>query len=150
MGEKKMTIAIDFDGTCVTHDFPNIGDDIGAAPVLRELVANGHKLILWTVRSDQEKVFSPDPMIQTKKAGKFLLEAVKWFKKNKIPLFGINSSPTQKSWSESPKAYAELYIDDAALGCSVIYDPYIHHRPFADWTTIHKLFIEQGLIKPKP
>lgn len=33
-----MVIAVDFDGTCVTHEFPKIGKDIGAIPVLRELV----------------------------------------------------------------------------------------------------------------
>jgi len=37
-----MVIAIDFDGTCVTHDFPKVGKDIGAVPVLRELVENGY------------------------------------------------------------------------------------------------------------
>jgi hypothetical protein len=41
-----MEINIDFDGTCVTHDFPNIGTDIGSIPVLKKKVANGHKLIL--------------------------------------------------------------------------------------------------------
>jgi hypothetical protein len=45
-------IGIDFDGTVVTHDFPKIGKDIGAVPVLRKLVDNGHKLILFTMRSD--------------------------------------------------------------------------------------------------
>lgn len=25
-----MTIAVDFDGTCVTHDFPKVGKNIGA------------------------------------------------------------------------------------------------------------------------
>lgn len=33
-----MVIAVDFDGTCVTHEFPKIGKDIGAIPVLRKLV----------------------------------------------------------------------------------------------------------------
>ena len=37
-----MIIGIDFDGTCVKHAFPSIGDDIGAVPVLKELVDNGH------------------------------------------------------------------------------------------------------------
>ena len=32
-----MIIAIDFDGTCVTHDFPRVGSDIGAIPVLKNL-----------------------------------------------------------------------------------------------------------------
>ena len=45
-------IGIDFDGTCVTHEFPRIGKDIGAVPVLKELIANGHDLILFTMRSD--------------------------------------------------------------------------------------------------
>ena len=47
-----MYIAIDFDGTCVTHEYPNIGKDIGAIPVLKQLVKDGHKLILYTMRSD--------------------------------------------------------------------------------------------------
>ena len=56
-GNKKgITIAIDFDGTCVTHEYPNVGRDIGAAPVLRKLVENGHKLILWTMRDDKGQV----------------------------------------------------------------------------------------------
>ena len=45
-----MIIAVDFDGTCVSHDYPYIGKEIGAAPVLRELVAAGHDLILFTMR----------------------------------------------------------------------------------------------------
>lgn len=44
-----MIIAVDFDGTCVTHEFPKVGRDIGAVPVLRKLVENGHKLILFTM-----------------------------------------------------------------------------------------------------
>ena len=47
-----MDIVIDFDGTVVTHDFPKVGNDIGAVPVLKELIANGHRLILFTMRSD--------------------------------------------------------------------------------------------------
>jgi hypothetical protein len=47
-----MIIAIDFDGTCTSHDFPNIGKDIGAAPVLKDLIRNGHELILYTMRCD--------------------------------------------------------------------------------------------------
>ena len=46
-----MFIAIDFDGTCVTHDYPEVGKDIGAVPVLKRLIDAGHKLILHTMRS---------------------------------------------------------------------------------------------------
>lgn len=47
-----MDILIDFDGTCVTHEFPLVGKDIGAAQVLRDLVSNGHRLILFTMRAE--------------------------------------------------------------------------------------------------
>ena len=46
----ELIIAVDFDGTCVTHEYPDIGRDIGAAPVLKRLVESGVRLILWTMR----------------------------------------------------------------------------------------------------
>lgn len=103
-----MIIAIDFDGTCVMHDYPKVGEDIGAVPVLKELVNAGHQLILWTMRCDSGV-----------KSGQFesgLTDAIDWFKQNNIPLYGIQRNPDQDSWTKSPKAYAQLYIDDAALG----------------------------------
>ena len=47
-----MYIAVDFDGTCVSNAFPYIGKDIGSVPVLKKLVEKGHKLILYTLRSN--------------------------------------------------------------------------------------------------
>lgn len=38
-----MDICIDFDGTCVTHEFPKVGKNIGAEIVLKELVGNGQR-----------------------------------------------------------------------------------------------------------
>lgn len=32
-----MDIAIDFDGTCVTHEYPRVGNNIGAVPVLKKI-----------------------------------------------------------------------------------------------------------------
>ena len=92
-------IAVDFDGTCVTHEYPYIGQDIGAIPVLKELVEQGHFLILYTMRS-----------------GNLEKEAVNWFKANDIPLYAVNKNPTQKKWTKSPKVHADVYIDDGALG----------------------------------
>ena len=111
-----MEICIDFDGTCVTNEFPRVGKNIGAGPVLKKLVEAGHKLILFTMRSDIEEVFSEDETIH-KVAGNYLTDAVNWFKENDIELYGINANPKQKTWTLSPKAYGQLYIDDAALGC---------------------------------
>ena len=45
-----------------------------------------------------------------------LQDAIDWFKENGIPLWGINENPNQKEWTSSPKIYANIYIDDTALG----------------------------------
>lgn len=140
-----MVIAIDFDGTCVTHEFPSVGKDVGAVPVLKKLVKGGHSLILYTMRSDKLEVNSKDKTIHPT-AGKHLTDAVEWFKKNNIPLYGINSNPTQSSWTSSPKAYAQLYIDDAALGCPLIDAPEYSERPFVDWEEIESMLKKRGII----
>lgn len=141
-----MYIALDFDGTCVAHDFPKIGADIGALPVLRKLVDAGHQLILFTMRSDKKDVQSDDYNIHGK-SGHYLTQAVDWFSKNDIPLAGININPRQSKWTNSPKAYAQLYIDDAALGIPLTVEPCLSERPFVDWQRVEQLLIERGVIK---
>ncbi len=116
---KNLIIAVDFDGTCVTHEYPNVGKEIGAAQVLKRITDAGHKIILFTMRS-----------------GKELQDAVNWFKENNIPLFGINENPEQHTWTESPKPYAHMYIDDAAFGCPLLFNDEISSRGFVNWQTI--------------
>ena len=116
-----MIIAIDFDGTCVTHAYPDMGKPIGAEAVIRGLHRRGDQIILFTMRS-----------------GEKLQDAVDWFDGLSIPLFGINENPTQSSWTKSPKPYANLYIDDAALGCPLIH-PTDGSRPYVDWKTVARL-----------
>lgn len=115
-----MIIAVDFDGTCVTHEYPDVGKNIGAEIVLKALTDEGHDLILYTMRDHPADSGVQDP----------LQEAIDWFSQNDIPLFGVNENPTQKSWTTSPKPYANLYIDDAALGMLTIK---LGIRPFVDW-----------------
>ena len=121
-----MIIAVDFDGTCVTHDYPAVGKEIGADVALKKIAQDGHQLILYTMRS-----------------GKELQDAIDWFNRNDIPLYGIQTNPTQKSWTDSPKAYANLYIDDAAFGAPLIVDPSISNRPFIDWSIVSNYFGHQ-------
>ena len=140
-GNLSMNVLVDFDGTCTTHDFPNIGKDIGAVPVLKKLVENGHKLILFTMRSHR-------PFLSfTGKSRDTLDEAVNWFKENDIPLHGINTNPNQKDWTDSPKAYGQLLIDDIGLGCPLHYDIKLSNRMFVDWQEVEKLLIASGIIK---
>lgn len=46
-----MIIAVDFDGTCVTHDFPKVGKNIGTEIVLKKFSDKEHKIILYTMWS---------------------------------------------------------------------------------------------------
>ncbi len=139
-----MIIAVDFDGTCVTHEFPKVGKDIGAAEILRKLVKNGHKIILNTMRGDEKKVF-------TLENGNTwycnpLIDAVSWFRENDIPLYGINENPSQKRWTTSPKVFAHLYIDDMALGCPLINNLQYSIRPYVDWRCVEKYLKQNDII----
>jgi hypothetical protein len=144
--QQSLVIAIDFDGTCTSHDFPRIGKEIGAPMVLRDLVRSGHKLVLFTMRSDIENVEIPEGSGLHATPGNYLADAVNWFKDHNIPLYGIQKNPTQESWTHSPKCYANLYIDDAALGCPLIYPK--DGRPHVDWEKVRFELTRQGIIEP--
>jgi hypothetical protein len=116
-----MIIAIDFDGTIVEHEFPRIGKAVPfALDFMRAFQDMGAKLLLWTMRS-----------------GEHLTAAIEFCRENGIEFYGINSNPQQSSWTSSPKAYAHLYIDDAAFGCPLLrtHPPSVH-RPMVDWMTV--------------
>lgn len=116
-----MIIAIDFDGTLVEHEFPRIGKDVPLAfETAKELQDKGHQLILWTVRIGRE-----------------LKEAVEYCQSKGVTFWGVNENPTQKYWNGSPKAYAEIFIDDAALGCPLV-DNKSSIRLFVDWEKVRK------------
>ena len=115
-----MTIAVDFDGTVVTHEYPRTGRDIGAVPVLKKMSDDGHKIVLNTMRSGQE-----------------LMNVMNWFYDNNIPLYGVNHTPGQEKWTRSPKVYAHLYIDDCALGCPVLTDE--NGKKYVDWRKVSEI-----------
>ena len=117
-----MIIAVDFDGTCVEHDYPAVGMDVeGAVDVLRALNRKGHRLILFTMRS-----------------GAKLEAAVKWFRDRKIELWDVNHNPEQREWTESPKVHADIYIDDSSLGCPVMFIDGVR-RPVVNWSKVRAL-----------
>ena len=120
--EKRITmkIAIDFDGTIVVHSYPEIGPEVpGAVKWMKRFQEAGAQLILFTMR-DKET----------------LAEAVEWCRFKGIEFYGINTDPKQKEWTSSPKAYAELYIDDTAFGCPLIDSPYETERQMVDWSVV--------------
>lgn len=119
-----MYLCVDFDGTIVDHAYPEIGKPVPhAIKWLKRFNAQGANIILFTMRSDG------------KKHGKVLSEAVDYLKDNGISLFGINENKTQKSWTKSPKAFGDFYIDDSAVGCPLIH-PEGFSRPCVDWERV--------------
>ncbi|MBQ8205013.1 MAG: HAD family hydrolase [Alistipes sp.] len=120
--DSTLVIAIDFDGTCVEHDYPAVGLEVeGAVETLRALSKRGHRLILFTMRS-----------------GEKLEAAVRWFRDRKIELWAVNENPEQRSWTTSPKVYADYYIDDSALGCPIMFIDGVRH-PVVNWSKVRTM-----------
>lgn len=110
-----MIIAVDFDGTIVEHRYPAIGKEMPfATATLRQLIKDGHKLILWSVRE-----------------GDLLQEAVDWCAAKGVTFYAANkdydddSRETNRSFSRKLKA--DVFIDDRNIG------------GLPDWGTIYQL-----------
>jgi hypothetical protein len=95
-------IAIDFDGTIVEHEYPEIGKEkLFAFQTLKELEKKGARLILWTFR-----------------AGKELDDAVEYCRKNGIEFYAVNKNYPEEIFDDtvSRKIDADIYIDDRNIG----------------------------------
>lgn len=126
-----MNVAVDFDGTIADHVFPDIGKPVpGAFKWLKRLQKAGARLILWTMRSDGQK------------HGDVLTAAVEFCREHGIEFFGVNGNPEQATWTTSPKAYAQVYIDDAAFGCPLRENPRAGGRPYVDWEQVGPAVLE--------
>lgn len=111
-------IAVDFDGTICKDQWVLIGDPVpGAVEALRGFQQAGCRIILWTCRCE----------FDCQHIESYLL-------KQGIILYGINRNPGQPAWSDSPKAYANVYIDDKAAGCPLVYPK--GEVPYVDWAKV--------------
>ena len=137
-----MIIAVDFDGTIAEHEFPDIGSPVpGAFEWMRKWQEAGAKLILWTMRSDGRTG-------DGKENGPVLTEAVEFCRTHGVEFFAVNGNPGQASWTQSPKAYAHIYVDDAAFGCPLRPNPRLGGRPMVDWSVVGPAILEQLNNKP--
>ena len=130
---KPFYIAVDFDGTIVDHQFPDIGKEAPCAfRWMRRFQELGAKLILWTMRSDQQG------------CGNVLSDAIDYCREAGIEFDFVNENP--QHWTSSPKAYAHVYIDDAAFGCPLRENPRMGGRPFVDWGVVGPA-VERMILK---
>ena len=127
-----MIVAIDFDGTIVEHRFPHIGLPVpGAQGTMRRLVEAGHQIILWTCRTKQD-----------------MNDAADYVENNLgIPLHGVNTNQKGDGWTSHPKVFADLYIDDRALGAPLCY-PSTDLPPYIDWLQVSQYLVGEGIIPP--
>ena len=117
-----MIIAVDFDGTIVTHEYPKIGKEIPfATQTLKMLARDGHRLILWSVRE-----------------GRLLEEAVKWCSERGVEFYAINKDYPEEEQEYnnhySRKLKADIWIDDRNVG------------GLPDWGTIYRLISEKKTL----
>jgi hypothetical protein len=108
-------IAVDFDGTIVEHRYPEIGEEKPfAVQTLRMLIAERHKIILWSVRE-----------------GELLDEAVEWCRERGIEFYAINRDYPEETLTNndhfSRKLKVDLFIDDRNIG------------GLPDWGTIYRM-----------
>lgn len=120
-----MIIAVDFDGTIVTHEYPKIGKPIPfAIDTLKKLQSEGHhQLILWSVRE-----------------GDLLQEAVDYCASRGLEFYAVNSNYPEEKPEErtNRKVVADLYIDDRNLG------------GIPDWGIIYQMIMSGNCFKPAP
>ena len=120
-----MVIAIDFDGTIVTHAYPSIGKPIPfAIDTLKKLQQEGHhQLILWTCRE-----------------GKLLQEAIDYCAARGLEFYAVNSNFPEETAAivRARKLEADLFIDDRNLG------------GIPDWGVIYQMIRSGNQFKPAP
>lgn len=114
-----MIIAVDFDGTIVTHEYPKIGKEIPfAIQTLKMLINDGHRLILWSVRE-----------------GQLLEDAVKWCSERGVEFYAVNKDYPEEEKANnnhfSRKLKADVWIDDRNVG------------GLPDWGTIYRIIKER-------
>ncbi len=112
-------IAVDFDGTIVTHEYPNIGEELPfATETLRMLIRDHHRIILWSVRE-----------------GKLLQDAIDWCRERGVEFYAVNrdypEEEKEKNNHYSRKLKADYFIDDRGIG------------GLPDWGQIYQI-ISQG------
>ncbi len=120
-----MYICVDFDGTVVDHRYPDIGEPV---PVAIDLAAKA--AAAWG-----KDHFVHHALQQIGRYESICRDAVQFMESNGIKLFGVNRNPDQDTWTSSPKAYGEVYVDDSAFGCPLIH-PKGFARPCVDWKKV--------------
>lgn len=114
-----MIIAIDFDDTIVSNNYPKIGNlKENAKKIINKLYKEGNIIIIWTCRHDKK-----------------LQDVITFLKDNEIKYNYINENENEliKKYGDTRKVNADIYIDDKNLG------------GIPNWNTIYKIIKKNNL-----
>ncbi len=104
-----MIIAVDFDGTLCENRWPAIGaPNKKLIERLIEMKWDGHKIILWTMRTHE-------PIPKTEGERDLLQEAIDFCEDNGLIFDAVNAPDPDNAkqfGDNSRKIYADIYIDD--------------------------------------
>lgn len=104
-----MIIAVDFDGTLCESRWPNIGTpNKKLIKRLIDLRSQGHKIILWTMRTNK-------PMEIQGETRDLLYEAIDFCEQQGLVFDSVNEPDEVNAkafGNDSRKIYADIYIDD--------------------------------------
>lgn len=126
--KKSLIIAVDFDGTIVSHQYPDIGQDLGAVPYLKRLQEAGHRLVLETMRDGEE-----------------LDAALDWLQEQDVRVETLLEAHEKQNWTSSSKLHAHLYIDDRGA-CVPLQWLDGEKRPCMDWEEMGVWLAEHGFF----
>lgn len=97
--ESRPIVAVDFDGTLTSNEFPDIGEiNNNVVNWVRERKDNGATIILWTTRQNKK-----------------LQEALDFCDKKDIPIDYVNQNVPWLPFNTSQKIFADIYLDDRSL-----------------------------------
>lgn len=108
-------ICIDFDGTIVAHEFPEIGKPFPyAIECLLHMKRRGWKLILYTCREDRKPDEDGEYPHQA-----YLTQAVEFLKGHGVEFDSINDPLNHVDYRsehfDKRKPYADIYLDDKSF-----------------------------------
>ncbi len=142
-----MKIYLDFDGTCVEHEYPKIGRcNFGCIEVIKKLQDAGHEIILNTYRVEANAASFAAAMDWFASYWMFLKDRKQ---RETFEFKPITQSTTHKiqpwPWNlKEAKMNDALYIDDYAFGIPLKPACMIPGN-MVDWNELDKQFIEHGL-----
>ena len=102
LNNEKRVIAVDFDGTLCENKYPEIGEpNLILIGMLKEIQKLGHKIVLWTCRSDE-----------------MLEKAVSFCREQGLEFDAVNANVPERMalYGDDPrKIGADCYIDDKCV-----------------------------------